>query len=223
MFTDQPQRLANTIGEAYLGFHARNEIAKARTVTHPIQGWYATATAGAAGATGLAFGGASGGSNGTHMITAGPDPAAWEANFGQIQAVTLSMEVVDNPEDVAPVGCGDSRFSSCMKSMFRNVIVIADTSALVGKDMGAVTDYVAMLAVSQPRSLDGCYALPSVIDLLAKSACTDRDPPAGLTAADSAYLTGLYGSDPEARTTSAESDIARHMAAMLIKAKAPAR
>jgi hypothetical protein len=86
-----------------------------------------------------------------------------------------------------------------------------------------VADYVAMLAVSQPRSLDGCNALPSVIDLLAKSACSDRDPPVGMTAADSAYLAGLYASDPEARTTSAEGDIAGRMAAILIKAQTASR
>jgi hypothetical protein len=226
LFTDQPQRMADTIGEAYLGYHNRNETTKIRTVTHPIQGWYATATAGAAGATGLAFSGGTGTAG--PSMSHGPDSpdtstSAWEANFGQSAGTQLSMNVVDSPEHSAPTGCADSRFSSCMKSMFMNVIVIADAKAIEGKDTRAVADYVAMLAVSQPKSLDGCNALPSVIDLLAKSACPDRDPPVGMTAADSAYLAGLYASDPEARTTSAEGDIAGRMAAILIKAQTASR
>jgi len=227
LFTDQPQKMADSIGEPYLGYHNRNELTKIRAVTRPIQGWYATSTAGAAGATGLMFA-AGTGTSGAPSMAHGPDSpdtstTAWEANFGQLNAVQLSMNVVDSPEHSAPTGCADSRFSSCMKSMFMNVIVLVDAKAVEGKDMRAVTDYVAMLAVSQPRSLDGCNALPSVLDLLAKTACTDRDQPVGMTSADSAYLAGLYASDPEARTTSAEGDIAGRMAAILIKAQTASR
>jgi hypothetical protein len=234
IFAAEPQKLANTIGEPYLGYHNKNEIAKIRTVTHPIQGWYATGTIGAAGATGLAFAGGTGqsapasGTGSGMALSHGPssndsNSAAWEGNFGQTNGVKLTMEAVDNPEDTAPTGCGDSRFSSCMQSMFMNVIIIADAHAMEGKSLAAVTDYVAMLAMSQPRSLDDCGALPSVTDLLATTACPGRDAPAGLTPADSAYLAGLYASDPEARTASAESDIAARMAKILIKAQVATR
>jgi hypothetical protein len=231
MFTDQPQRMADSVGEAYLGYHSHTEIKKVRAVTHPIQGWYATATSGAAGATGLAFAGGSGTSQpsgGGMGLAGGPgSPAAngsdWESNFGQTSGTQLSMQVVDSPDHSAPTGCADSRFSSCMKSMFMNVLIVADNNAIVGKDMGVLTDYLAMLALSQPKSLDGCNALPSVIDVLAKPACADRDPPKGLTPADAAYLTGLYASDPEAKTTSAQGDIAGRMAKILIKAQGGAR
>jgi hypothetical protein len=232
MFTGQPQQLADTISEPYLGYHNKSEIKTIRAVTHPIQGWYATSTAGAAGATGLAFAGGTGTSlpsttNGM-ALSHGPgsndtNTAAWESNFGQAHGVHLSMQNVDSPEQSAPVGCADSRFSSCMKSMFANVIVIVDIHGLENMDLGLVSDYVAMLAVSQPRSLAGCNPLPSVIDLFAKPACSDdRDPPDGLTPADAAYLTGLYGSDPEARTASAEDEITGRMAKILISAKAVA-
>jgi hypothetical protein len=231
MFTDRPQALADSIGEPYLGYHNRSDVKKMRAVTHPIQGWYATATTGAAGATGLAFAGGTGTSQpsgGGMGLAGGPGSAAatqadWESNFGAAAGTQLSMSVVDSPEHSAPTGCADSRFSSCMRSMFMNVILVADNNAIVGKDMGALTDYLAMLAISQPKSLDGCNALPSVIDVLAKSACPDRGPPNGLTPADAAYLTGLYASDPEARTTSAEGDIAGRMAKILIKAQGISR
>jgi hypothetical protein len=231
MFTDQPQRLLDKAGEQYLGFHYQNELKKVRAVTHPIQGWYATSTIGAAGATaaGLAFAGGSGkpsgGGGGMALGNPGSDaanPAAFESNSGPASS-TLSKEVVDSPDRDLPTGCGDSRFSSCMRSTFANVMIVADTHAIGGKELGVLTDYVAMLALAQPKSLDGCNALPSVIDLFAKPACPGRDPPDGLTPADVAYLASLYASDPEARTTSAQGDIAGHMAKILTTAQAVAR
>ncbi len=134
--------------------------------------------------------------------------------------MNLSAAVVDSPEHDTPTGCADSRFSSCMKSTFVNVMLIADSHSIGEKDLGVLTDYLAMLALSQPKSLDGCNALPSVIDVLAKSACPGGATPDGLTPADSSYLTALYKSDPEAKTLSAEGDIAGQMAKILIKANA---
>lgn len=46
VFSDQPQRLMDKVGEQYLGFHYRGEIRKARAVTQPVQSWYMTATQG---------------------------------------------------------------------------------------------------------------------------------------------------------------------------------
>ena len=226
LFTGQPQAIADRIGEAYLGYHYRTESKKMRAVTRPIQGWYATVTSGSGSAYGLAFAGSSGASNTASTphsnMMGGGDPSAWESNFGQI-GMNLSASIVDSPEHDSPTGCADSRFSSCMKSMFLNVLVIADSHAIGDKDLGVLTDYLAMLALSQPKSLDGCNALPSVIDVLAKSPCPGRAAPNGLTPADSSYLTALYTSDPEAKTTSAEADIAGHMAKILIKANAVTR
>jgi hypothetical protein len=80
-----------------------------------------------------------------------------------------------------------------------------------------VTDYLSLLALAQPRSLDGCTALPSVIDLLG-SACRDRGAPDGLMPADAAYLTSLYAANLEANRAGEEGDIASRMASILTKA-----
>jgi hypothetical protein len=77
-----------------------------------------------------------------------------------------------------------------------------------------------MLALSQPKSLDGCGALPSVLDVLAKSACGGREAPEGFTAADAAFLTALYMADPERKKTSEQAEIASRMANILVKASA---
>ena len=138
-------------------------------------------------------------------------------NFGSIIWQRL-LRVIDDPEETPPDGCGESHFSACLTSAFNNVFIVADSKALEGKEIGLVADDMVMLALSQPKSLDGCNALPSVIDRFAKSACPGRDPPDGLTPGDAAYLTALYASDPEARKASEQSDIALQMAKILIKA-----
>jgi hypothetical protein len=214
VFTDKPQAVLDKVPEPYLGFHYQTNLKKVRAVTHPVQAWYATATVGAGGATGLAFGGGNG---------RGPDPDNsdnWEANFGQIQGVQLSMDVVDSPDQTAPVGCADApHFTSCLRSMFRNILIVVDDNAVAGKNLGPLTDYLAMLALAQPKSLDGCNALPSVIDMFAKSDCPGRDRPDALTPSDAAYLTALYASDPEAKMPLAQADISGRMAKILVNAR----
>jgi hypothetical protein len=209
VFTDQPQRTMDLVAQrreyllGYYHLHLRNRL---KTVTRPIQSWYVTSTIGwGGGIAGAVFATIAGSDSG---VTVGVQP---------------HDQVIDDPENVAPAGCGDApHFTACYKSAFKNVFILADSKALEGKPLAPVADYMAMLALSQPRSLSGCNALPSVIDLLAASACPARDPPDGFTPADAAYLTALYASDPEARKSLEQSDIARRMAAILIKANAVA-
>ncbi len=133
----------------------------------------------------------------------------------------VHQRVVDDPDNAPPTGCADSHFSSCLRSGFDNILVVVDNGRVQGRSLGLVSDYVTMLALSQPRSLDGCNILPSVIDLF--SACPDRDAPDGLTPADAAYLTALYAADLEANKAGEQTEIANRMAKILIPAKAAAR
>jgi hypothetical protein len=59
----------------------------------------------------------------------------------------------------------------------------------LGYPLRAISDYIAMLTLSQVRLIDGCGELPSILDLMA-SACT-RKKPQSMTAADLAYLRSL--------------------------------
>ena len=134
------------------------------------------------------------------------------------------LEVVDDPDNTMPIGCGiNHNFTVCLRSVLKNVLIVADKKALQGKDAGVLSDYLVMLALAQPKSLDGCNALPSVIDTLSTSACAGREAPDGLTASDAAYLTALYKADPDGKKLSAEGDIAGRMAKILINANAPAK
>jgi hypothetical protein len=211
-FTDRPQDWLDEVAEKneqMLGFHYHAGLKALKAVTHPIQAWYETAT----------VGGVDNAGNSASMVFAtihGQTPPSWKFQPKQ--------EVIDDPENGPPAGCADSpHFTACLKGVFKNVLMVADSRLAQGKDLNAVADYMAMLALSQPRSLDGCNALPSVIDLFAKTACPGRDPPAGLTPADAAYLTALYTADLAAKKAGEQDEIARRMAGILISANAAAK
>jgi hypothetical protein len=123
----------------------------------------------------------------------------------------------DEDHDRGITGCADSRFSICLSSEFQHVLVIVDTNRVKDLPTGVLADYVTMLSLSQPKSLDGCNVLPSVVDLFSK-ACADVAMD-GLTRTDVAYLTALYKTDLEARKAGQQTDIAGRMADMLLKAR----
>jgi hypothetical protein len=132
---------------------------------------------------------------------------------------SIHSEAIDDPENVPPGSCGISHnFTSCLEGVLKNVFVVVDNKALGDKNLGAVMDYLAMMVLAEPKSLDGCNALPSVIDLYAKSACPGREAPDGLTPADASYLTALYASDPAQRQWVEQGEIAGRMAKILINA-----
>ena len=214
VFTDQPQLTMDIVArrrEDLLGYDHRREHDRLKTVTHPIQAWYKTATRGdMADNFGLTFAAS------YQVLGQVVIPAYNSASFaGQ----TTQNETVDEPQNWPPAGCSNApRFTACLTSKFKNVFIVADSKAMQGNGLGVVADDLVMLALSQPKSLDGCSTLPSVIDLFAKSACPGRSAPDGLTPADAAYLTALYDSNAEANKAGEQADIAGRMAKILIKA-----
>jgi hypothetical protein len=205
-FSAQPQDLLDWVtkhSEWILGYHFNFQTKAVKTVTRPVQAWYMTATlAGGANNAELAF---------MNVDSGTSDPGT----MGLAIANNSQMETLDTPNGQAPNGCGDSRFSTCRSSMFENVFMVVDSKRVQGQPLGPLADYLAMLALSQPRSLDGCLALASVLDLYAPMPCPGHAPPDGLTPADAAYLTALYSTDPEAKGALQGSDIAGRMAKMV--------
>jgi hypothetical protein len=192
-FEDDPQSAMDGVAkrvEPLLGYYHLSRTKQLKAVTHAIQAWYVTATT-------------SDGVNIAGLIDSGVSPSLF-----------LTPNDVDDPENGTPAGCF-SRFTACYTSGFKNVLIVADNKALVGDKLSAVADDMALLALSQPRSLDGCNVLPSVIDRFAKAPCPGRDPPEGLTPADTAYLTALYSADVRARKRFEQYDIASRMATIL--------
>jgi hypothetical protein len=202
-FSDRPQLVMDKVAKQrgqLLGYYHVHDRAALKQVTRPIQAWYVTATRGRGGTNVVPFLGTS-------------DP--FDTGLPGLQT---SPRVVDDPENIPPAGCGDNpHFTACLSSEFANVFVVADAKALQGKDLAFLSDYLAMLALSQPRSLDGCAALASVIDALAPSDCGGRLAPDGFTPADAAYLTSLYSADPEGKRVAQQTEISTRMARILTK------
>jgi hypothetical protein len=205
MFTDQPQALLDRVAaehERLLGYWHRRDRDRLKTVTHPIQAWYVTGTGGGGGnVVGLTF-------------------AATGGRAGAAPTPTHGFQIDD--EDNAgfgPTGCGDKpHFTACLTSEFQNVLVVVDAGKVQDLSPGLIADYVALLAMAQPKSLDSCSQLPSAIELFAKG-CAGRAGRSGLTQADAAYLTALYKIDLQARKAAQQGDIAARMADMLIKSE----
>jgi hypothetical protein len=89
---------------------------------------------------------------------------------------------------------GAGRFNVGPGSALYNVIIVADPSKLGDYEMGALADYIAMLALSQPKSFDACWEVPSITNLLSKHCSAERKT-ASLSDNDARFLYGLYKMD----------------------------
>lgn len=84
------------------------------------------------------------------------------------------------------------------------VIIVVDINKAQGRKLETVSDYVALMALTQARAFAKCQPAPSIANLMAAD-CTGEMQPGGLTAGDIAWLRGLYHMSPErARRADAE-------------------
>jgi hypothetical protein len=82
-----------------------------------------------------------------------------------------------------------SRLKIGVRSYILSTLVLVDGNRVLGHPIGSISDYIAMLTLSQMRLTDGCGVLPSILDLMA-TACTGAKSQS-ITAADLAYLKAL--------------------------------
>ena len=213
VFTDQPQAFMDKVAvehERLLGYWHHRDRDKLKTVTRPVEARYVTGTGGAGGnVVGMTFV-----MKGVHGWTSGPTKPG---TFGRMPH-GFQYDDEDNSW-YGPSGCGDNpHFTACLTSEFQDVLVVVDTKRMKDYGPGLIADYVVMVSLAQPKSLDGCNVLPSVIDLFAQG-CPNFGME-GLTRADVAYLTALYKTNLEGRKAAQQTDIAEKMADMLLKANA---
>lgn len=170
VFTDKPQALADDLRKnrwAYLGYFDNFRQADALAkVTHDIQAWYLTATVSYSGYVRV--------DNPRQDFLTGSDYLADGKVF---------------------YAAGTGRFSSGPGSTLYNVLIVADPSKLGNYDMGSLADYIAMLALSQPKSFDACWEVPSITNLLSKE-CTQARKTTTISDNDARFLYGLYRMDP---------------------------
>ena len=82
-----------------------------------------------------------------------------------------------------------SRLNNGHDSGFYNVVILAEPAKLSDYEVGSLADYITMLGLSQPASLDSCQELPSISNLLAKGCASAASK---ITDGDLAYLLALY-------------------------------
>jgi hypothetical protein len=187
-FSIKPQRTLDDVivHRSWLLGDATSDTRTVLSATLPIQAWYET--------------------NGVEFAAIGTE---------MLKVLVRDQELVPGQppqlQSVPPVGMTTPPAPRLQARQFLNVMVIVDLRRTKDKSLGLISDYVAMLALSQPRSLDRCNVRPSVTDLFA-GACPGRGAPTGLTPTDGAYLAALYAADPVGRVfVSQQDDIVAHM------------
>jgi hypothetical protein len=168
-FTKEPQQVMDELvkrNSALLGFHYPHQTQNAAALTRPIQGWYVTSTRNYAG------------------IEVTDDPLPLPALPGVLHAGRI------------PPGLLGSRLANGLRTLLVHALMVADTNKVIGYEIGSISDYLAMLVLSQTQSLDSCGQLPSILDLMSSS-CGDREKPTAITAGDLAFLRALYSTDLE--------------------------
>jgi hypothetical protein len=158
---------------AFLGYadNSAQRIALA-TVKRPIQAWYTTATKDLRGKSEVDSARMAGAGNEIQV----PCPGC----VGHIMNLTYAKSA----DSVTGSRLGDGK-----RSTLYHVIIAADPTRLLDHEIGAIADYIALLALTQLSSLDTCQALSSIVNLLSAGCGQKTDT---LSANDAAYLRGLY-------------------------------
>ncbi len=218
VFTPEPQQLLNHIAKAYPELLGSSRSVGDTVFHRAIQSWYLTGTRSTEGVNlpadplddAMFMGSVEGcwGCNGE----AGGLGIQGEIDLALNQSLAPDGTHVDPAyaRGLVPSGVSGSYLTKGLTSELLHVLVIVDTRKVAGNSLRSISDYIAMLALTRMGSLDGCGALPSIVDLLS-SGCDERDRPRALTDADTAYLKALYSSDLEANLNIEEGDMRDRM------------
>jgi hypothetical protein len=186
VFTREPQALLDRIAKVYkplLGFYPASQMQKVATFSRPIQAWYETGTRSMEAQLPIATA-----SSSNQSFGAGPGSDVPIHSGAQIDSEVTAM-------GMQPSGVAGSYMGKRIRSEFVHVLIIADSRKLARFPLRSVADYIALLSLSRMAQLDRCAPLPSITDLLADGCALPVAD--ALTAADRAYLKGLYASDLE--------------------------
>ena len=101
-----------------------------------------------------------------------------------------------------------------LRSELAHIYIIADTGKTQDYPLGAIADYVAVLALSQTQSFEDCKSIPSITNLISPSCGADLKPTA-ITDTDMAFLKAVYAMDPGASLLQQQTFISDEIAKSL--------
>ena len=186
VFSTTPQALLTNIRktQSYMLGYADSEAKKDELakVTQPIQAWYTTQMRDVRGKTTFDTPKGTGFGNELMIPCGSPNDPRCPGGFMIL------------PSAVAAIATTGGRLGDGTRSVFYNVIIVADPVQL-DHDMGTVGDYIAMLALAQVQPPSDCQSLASMMNLFTPGCAA---PPSGMTVNDEGYLRGLYSMDAQA-------------------------
>ncbi|HEX5261878.1 MAG TPA: hypothetical protein VFW13_00010 [Phenylobacterium sp.] len=190
IFSTQPQAQLTDIArrrDVLFGYVFKADSKRTTTFRRPIQSWYLTRTVDTEG-------------NGVLELNDGA-PCQGTGAPGSFPCDLKAPPVK---------GKAGSRLGNDMSSELVHSLIIADSNKVSGEPIGAVADYVAVLALSRWQGLERCTGLPTILNLMADG-CDAEDRPEAATAGDLALLKGLYSVDPREAGPMQRSAIASYV------------
>jgi hypothetical protein len=172
VFTPNPQAQLDDIAkrrDILFGFYFKADFQKLRTFARPIQSWYLTRARGTDGRDVLEL----------------YDPAP----------CVSSPQGVCDIKSPAVMGRAGSRLGNDMSTELVHSLILADASKVADAKIGAIADYVAVLALARWQGLEHCNAIPTILNLLADG-CSADSVAETATVDDLGLLKGLYTVDP---------------------------
>lgn len=123
--------------------------------------------------------------------------------------IAIALDGDDEPPTIAVRDA--SRLRSNVRDELKRVVIIMDVGRIGAISFGALSDYIAMVALAQVDPQADVSSYPSVLNLF-NDIREGIEPSAGLTDWDRDYLTGLYTArDDRRRSAQQEREIAREM------------
>ena len=120
------------------------------------------------------------------------------------------VTAIDEPMSDPPAGAAGSRLTHRLQSLFVHVLIIVNQNEVTDAQIGPISDYLAMMALTDIR--DGtwqCGGLITILELF--SAECSASAPQELTTPDRAFLQGLYTMDAQAVASLQRAGISREM------------
>jgi hypothetical protein len=115
---------------------------------------------------------------------------AWYVTAPGTSGVVNMIDAMSEPHLAAGMGVAGGRLSRGPDSRFQHVLILVDQNDVAGAEIGPISDYVAMLALSEIREESwACGGLVTIMELFSTECGAG---PQTLTTPDRAFLHGLY-------------------------------